>query len=184
MSRLEGNADRTARGHITWRSIYKDGAQFSCPWSPFNVVSLKHEPIELRRQTSGAYLWDASLSFHSSSHPSTSSHSSTMEIQARQLLVSVFGILIAIGFANAALGETAPPVVVGLAKCSDCARRNMNAEAAFRGTRLCHDIALLKTVWPASECMTCLSFTFHQVFRWPSSARTARGPTRAQPWDR
>lgn len=63
MSRLEGNAGRTARGQITWRSIYKDGAQFSCPWSPFNGVSLKHEPIELRRQTSGAYLCDASLRF-------------------------------------------------------------------------------------------------------------------------
>lgn len=57
-----------------------------------------------------------------------------MEIQARQLLVPVFGILIAIGLANVVRGETAPPVVIGLAKCSDCARRNMNAEAAFKGT--------------------------------------------------
>jgi hypothetical protein len=56
-----------------------------------------------------------------------------MEIQARQLLVAVFGIVIAIGFANTVQGETATPVVVGLAKCSDCARRNMNAEAAFKG---------------------------------------------------
>jgi len=48
--------------------------------------------------------------------------------------VAVFGIVIAIGFANAVQGETATPVVVGLAKCSDCARRNMNAEAAFKGS--------------------------------------------------
>ncbi|XP_066388411.1 proline-rich protein 4-like [Miscanthus floridulus] len=59
-----------------------------------------------------------------------------MEIQARLLLVAVFGIVIAIGFANAVQGETATPVVVGLAKCSDCARRNMNAEAAFKGLQV------------------------------------------------
>ncbi|KAJ1297980.1 hypothetical protein BS78_01G419600 [Paspalum vaginatum] len=56
-----------------------------------------------------------------------------MEILARQILLPVFAIVIAMGFANAVQGATAPPVVVGLAKCSDCARKNMNAEAAFRG---------------------------------------------------
>ncbi|WVZ56215.1 hypothetical protein U9M48_006783 [Paspalum notatum var. saurae] len=58
-----------------------------------------------------------------------------MEILALQL--AVFAIVIAMGFASAVQGATAPPVVVvGLAKCSDCTRKNMNAEAAFRGLQV------------------------------------------------
>ncbi|TKV97122.1 hypothetical protein SEVIR_9G474800v4 [Setaria viridis] len=59
-----------------------------------------------------------------------------MEIQARQRLLGVCAIVMAMGFANAVQGETELPVVVGLAKCSDCARKNMNAEAAFKGLQV------------------------------------------------
>ena len=58
-----------------------------------------------------------------------------MEILPRQLLFGVCAIALAIGFAEAVHGETAP-VVVGLAKCSDCTRKNMNAEAAFKGLQV------------------------------------------------
>ncbi|KAL6867509.1 hypothetical protein ACP4OV_015533 [Aristida adscensionis] len=57
-----------------------------------------------------------------------------MEALPRKLLLlGVCAALMAMGVANAAQGETAPVVVVGLAKCSDCTRKNMNAEAAFKG---------------------------------------------------
>ncbi|OEL18280.1 hypothetical protein BAE44_0020701 [Dichanthelium oligosanthes] len=59
-----------------------------------------------------------------------------MAIQARQRLLGVCAIVMAMGFANAVQGETAPPVVVGLAKCSDCTRKNMNADAVFRGLQV------------------------------------------------
>jgi hypothetical protein len=56
-----------------------------------------------------------------------------MEFLPRQFLFGVCAIALAMGLANAVQGETAP-VVVGLARCSDCTRKDMNAEAAFRGT--------------------------------------------------
>jgi hypothetical protein len=56
-----------------------------------------------------------------------------MEFLPRQFLFGVCAIALAMGLANAVHGETAP-VVVGLARCSDCTRKDMNAEAAFRGT--------------------------------------------------
>ncbi|CAL4938502.1 unnamed protein product [Urochloa decumbens] len=59
-----------------------------------------------------------------------------MEILARQRLLGVCAIVMAMGLANAVQGETSAPVVVGLAKCSDCTRKNMNAEAAFRGLQV------------------------------------------------
>ena len=58
-----------------------------------------------------------------------------MGILARQLLFGVCAVVLVIDFANAVNGETAP-IVVGLAKCSDCARKNMNAEAAFKGLQV------------------------------------------------
>ena len=41
-------------------------------------------------------------------------------------------MLMAIAVANAASGEVAS-LVVGQAKCADCTRKNMKAEAAFKG---------------------------------------------------
>jgi hypothetical protein len=56
-----------------------------------------------------------------------------MKILTQPLLVlGVVAIVMTTGFADAAHGET-EPVVVGLAKCADCTRKNMNAEAAFTG---------------------------------------------------
>lgn len=56
-----------------------------------------------------------------------------MKILTRQLLLlGVCAVVMAMGFASAVHGET-EPVVVGLAKCADCTRKNMNAEAAFSG---------------------------------------------------
>ncbi|CAN6293924.1 unnamed protein product [Urochloa humidicola] len=50
-------------------------------------------------------------------------------------ILIVCALLMAITFANAASGEVAS-VVVGLAKCADCTRKNMKAEAAFKGLRV------------------------------------------------
>ena len=47
-------------------------------------------------------------------------------------ILGVCAMLMAIAVANAASGEVAS-VVVGLAKCADCTRKNMKAEAAFKG---------------------------------------------------
>jgi hypothetical protein len=66
-----------------------------------------------------------------------------MEILAGQRLLGVCAIVMAMGFgSNAVQGEAAPPVVVGLAKCSDCTRKNMNAEAAFKGSGHKHKTAM------------------------------------------
>ncbi|KAK3147834.1 hypothetical protein QOZ80_3BG0287310 [Eleusine coracana subsp. coracana] len=61
-----------------------------------------------------------------------------MKILTRQLqLLGVCAVVMAMGldFANAVRGDT-EPVVVGLAKCADCTRKNMNAEAAFSGLQV------------------------------------------------
>ena len=47
----------------------------------------------------------------------------------RALLLGVCAVLLAIAVANA----EAASVVVGLAKCADCTRKNMKAEEAFKG---------------------------------------------------
>lgn len=50
----------------------------------------------------------------------------------RGLLAGIFAVLLAAAVAHAAEHETAS-MVVGLAKCADCTRKNMKAEAAFNG---------------------------------------------------
>jgi hypothetical protein len=47
----------------------------------------------------------------------------------RALVLGVFALLLVIAVANA----EAASVVVGLAKCADCTRKNMKAEEAFKG---------------------------------------------------
>jgi hypothetical protein len=51
----------------------------------------------------------------------------------RGLLVGVCAILLVAMLAHAAEPEAAS-MVVGLAKCADCTRKNMKAEASFNGT--------------------------------------------------
>ncbi|KAF0913361.1 hypothetical protein E2562_022163 [Oryza meyeriana var. granulata] len=58
-----------------------------------------------------------------------------MEIPPRQLLLGVCAVVLVAGLAHAAYAETAP-VVVGLAMCSGCTRKNMDAEAAFKGLQV------------------------------------------------
>uniref|UniRef100_A0ACD5XJG9 Uncharacterized protein n=1 Tax=Avena sativa TaxID=4498 RepID=A0ACD5XJG9_AVESA len=59
-----------------------------------------------------------------------------MELLPRhQFLFGVCAVALAIGLVSAVHGETAA-VVVGLARCADCTRKNMNAEAAFRGLQV------------------------------------------------
>ncbi|KAI4993639.1 hypothetical protein ZWY2020_007952 [Hordeum vulgare] len=58
-----------------------------------------------------------------------------MALLPRRFLLGVCAVALAIGLANAVHGEAAP-VVVGLARCSDCTRKNMNAEAAFKGLQV------------------------------------------------
>ncbi|XP_062201246.1 proline-rich protein 4-like [Phragmites australis] len=53
----------------------------------------------------------------------------------RGLLVGICAVLLAAVFADAAGGEAAS-MVVGLAKCADCTRKNMNAEAVFKGLQV------------------------------------------------
>ncbi|TVU31314.1 hypothetical protein EJB05_22996 [Eragrostis curvula] len=53
----------------------------------------------------------------------------------RGLLVSVCAILLVAVLAHAAEPETAS-MVIGLAKCADCTRKNMNAEAVFKGLQV------------------------------------------------
>jgi hypothetical protein len=48
-------------------------------------------------------------------------------------LLGACAMLMAIAIASAASGEPAS-TVVGVAKCADCTRKNMNAEAVFKGT--------------------------------------------------
>ncbi|CAM0907832.1 unnamed protein product [Alopecurus aequalis] len=50
----------------------------------------------------------------------------------RAFLLGVCAVLLAIAVANA----EAASVVVGLAKCADCARKNMKAEEAFKGLKV------------------------------------------------
>lgn len=61
---------------------------------------------------------------------------------SRGLLVGVCTVLLAAVFTDAAAGEAAS-MVVGLAKCADCTRKNMKAEAVFKGTFLCSNYAIL-----------------------------------------
>jgi len=48
------------------------------------------------------------------------------------MLLGVCAVLMAVAVANAAEGQVAS-VVVGLARCADCTRKNMKAEAAIKG---------------------------------------------------
>jgi hypothetical protein len=48
------------------------------------------------------------------------------------LLPGVCAVLMVIAVASAASSETSS-LVVGLAKCADCTRKNLKAEAAFKG---------------------------------------------------
>ncbi|CAD6204942.1 unnamed protein product [Miscanthus lutarioriparius] len=59
-----------------------------------------------------------------------------MEAAPRRFLlgVCVVAMLMAIAVANAGSGEAAS--VIGLAKCADCTRKNVNAEAAFSGLKV------------------------------------------------
>jgi hypothetical protein len=43
-------------------------------------------------------------------------------------------LLVLVAIASATPGEPASSMVVGVAKCADCTRKNMNAEAVFKGT--------------------------------------------------
>ena len=52
---------------------------------------------------------------------------------AGRMLLGVCAVMMAIAVANAAEGQVAS-VVVGLARCADCTRKNMKAETAFKGT--------------------------------------------------
>ena len=53
---------------------------------------------------------------------------------AGRMLLGVCAVLMAIAVANAAEGQQVASVVVGLARCADCTRKNMKAETAFKGT--------------------------------------------------
>ena len=57
-----------------------------------------------------------------------------MEAASRRLLLGVCAVLMAIAVANAE--SEAASVVVGLAKCADCTRKNMKAEEAFKGLQV------------------------------------------------
>ncbi|XP_066375257.1 proline-rich protein 4-like [Miscanthus floridulus] len=54
---------------------------------------------------------------------------------SRRMLLGVCAVLMAVAVANAAEGQVAS-VVVGLARCADCTRKNMKAEAAFKGLQV------------------------------------------------
>ncbi|KAJ1295866.1 hypothetical protein BS78_01G255600 [Paspalum vaginatum] len=54
----------------------------------------------------------------------------------RGLLAGICAILLAAVLAHAAVLETTASMVVGLAKCADCTRKNMKAEAAFNGLQV------------------------------------------------
>nr|CAB3499895.1 unnamed protein product [Digitaria exilis] len=54
---------------------------------------------------------------------------------ARGFLLGVCAALMVIAIANAASGS-AESVIVGVAKCADCTRKNMKAEAAFKGLQV------------------------------------------------
>ncbi|XP_062205970.1 proline-rich protein 4-like [Phragmites australis] len=52
-------------------------------------------------------------------------------------LVFVFcAAVMVVAVANAAAGEAEAAVVVGMAKCADCSRKNMKAEAVFKGLQV------------------------------------------------
>jgi ABC-type long-subunit fatty acid transport system fused permease/ATPase subunit len=51
---------------------------------------------------------------------------------AGRVLLGFCAALVAIAVAGAAEGQVAS-VVVGLARCADCTRKNMKAETAFKG---------------------------------------------------
>ncbi|KAG2538695.1 hypothetical protein PVAP13_9NG398600 [Panicum virgatum] len=53
----------------------------------------------------------------------------------RGLLLGVCAALMVVAIANAANGNAAS-VIVGLAKCADCTRKNLKAEAAFKGLQV------------------------------------------------
>ncbi|KAL6641645.1 hypothetical protein ACP70R_019826 [Stipagrostis hirtigluma subsp. patula] len=74
-----------------------------------------------------------SIHYYIASELSTSVHA-TMGAAPRGLLL-VCAALMAIATANAASGEVSS-VVVGLAKCADCTRKKMNAEAVFQGLKV------------------------------------------------
>lgn len=56
-----------------------------------------------------------------------------MAAALRGLLPGVCALLMAIAIVASAASSEASSVVVGLAKCADCTRKNMKAEAAFKG---------------------------------------------------
>ncbi|KAJ1295859.1 hypothetical protein BS78_01G255200 [Paspalum vaginatum] len=55
---------------------------------------------------------------------------------AGRMLLGVCAVLIAIAVTNAAKGQQVTSVVVGMARCVDCTRKSMKAEAAFKGLQV------------------------------------------------
>ncbi|KAM3239701.1 hypothetical protein ACQJBY_053412 [Aegilops geniculata] len=71
--------------------------------------------------------------FHLSIHPSAYTSKQVVEVQAWQLLEhSSFAVRLVIAVSNA----EAESVVVGLAKCADCTRKNIKAEEAFKALQV------------------------------------------------
>ena len=64
-----------------------------------------------------------------------------MAAVARALLFGAVVVCAAVVMAVTAVadGEAAVAVVVGLAKCGDCTRKNMKAQDAFKGIYVHHD---------------------------------------------
>jgi hypothetical protein len=74
----------------------------------------------------------------------------------RGLLPGVYAVLMVIAVASAASSDVSS-VVVGLAKCADCTRKNLKAEAAFKGIYIhyeCMHFSYAITFTVQTECFT------------------------------
>jgi len=75
-----------------------------------------------------------------------------------RMLLGVCAVLMAVAVANAAEGQVAS-VVVGLARCADCTRKNMKAEAAFKGKHAACAMPMR---------VLCMHACYAIHFHWPS----------------
>jgi hypothetical protein len=70
-------------------------------------------------------------------------------MSASRPAVRVSAVLLAAVFDHAVLPEMAS-MVVGLAKCADCTRKNMNAEAVYNGAAhmlFCAAMSVRQAIW-------------------------------------
>lgn len=79
---------------------------------------------------------------------------------AGRMLLGVCAVLMVVTVTNAAEGQVAS-VVVGLARCADSTRKNMKAEAGFKGK---HAACVVTLRARCAFCFACMQHAIRYIF--------------------